>query len=834
MTFPAFGAAGTRSSASSGTTSTPALPSGITAGQCLIGIVGTKNNATHNWPAGWTKVDQQNSGSSWTVSWAIRIATGSDSAPAVTWTGSVSNFGKVVRYTGTDPVWPIGAFLHNAGTTSPHSTATNTTTRNSSLNLYLDASAANTALTTPSGYTSRVSEGSATGTTHDDLGDKQVANAGTSSGAISTSGAAAAWVEWQIELLSPLIEARAPTIAPTWRRIPLRDFILPNGFATLLGAVAGAASPFAQSDWPLPARAPRRDATWTASFPLSLVGQDQFFGAPGEGPVYAWPLPRTPERKDRTWLWPSASFLQQQAPFGQHDWPLPRGAAYPAANRIWAQSFPLSLIGQDQFFGAPGQGPTYDWSLPRSAAQPPRSWIWAVLPVPGAVSAAPFVQSDWPLPRARDFPGSLRTWLDSFTLSLAGQDQFFGAPGQAPVYDTSLPRSRARQGLIWTWSSLPLLAPVAAAPFAQADWPLPRGRDFPASLRTWLWSQQIAAAAAAQQPFAQFDWGLPRRAPPFDRTSLYGLPPALLIAPFAQRDWPLPRSGARSTITWAQGPIPSLLVPPFVQRDWPAPRGALRLDRAWVQTPTGLLLPVALPFAQHDWDLPRTIAAFDRTWLQRSAFIPAGATPFFQPSWPLPIIAPYPVGSRTFIQWRVPRPLASQRATLRIQVPRRRIAAPIQSDIVVRLPRRRLVAFARRQPLSTAPQRLIAFRFTPNRGAHRVFELEPPIITGAEETPGWDFGKALADGITLTSVVSITISVANESLAADPDPQARVLSDPVIVTSEDTGKPAAQVNVLFGGPGLVPNVDYIGVCLAQTSDGEILPGWWRWKCIQPS
>jgi hypothetical protein len=56
----------------------------------------------------------------------------------------------------------------------------------------------------------------------------------------------------------------------------------------------------------------------------------------------------------------------QQTPFGQDDWPNPRGAAFPIDLRTFLQTFDVQLIGQDTFFGGPGQAPAnLDWPVPK-------------------------------------------------------------------------------------------------------------------------------------------------------------------------------------------------------------------------------------------------------------------------------------------------------------------------------------------------------------------------------------------------------------------------------------------------------------------------------------
>lgn len=194
-----FGAAGTRISASSGTSATPALPAGVQAGYLLIAVVAAKNNITHAWPAGWTKGDQQNSGASFTASWGWRVATGTDSAPAVTWTGSVANCAQTWSLIGVNRITAIGVQGHNAGTTTPHTITGIATSGPNSNVIYIDVTSANTSLTQPTGWSRDIDNGSATGTTHNSTGMEIVGSG--SAGSISVVGAAAVWVMWQIEIM---------------------------------------------------------------------------------------------------------------------------------------------------------------------------------------------------------------------------------------------------------------------------------------------------------------------------------------------------------------------------------------------------------------------------------------------------------------------------------------------------------------------------------------------------------------------------------------------------------------------------------------------------------
>lgn len=201
-----YGAVGTYAASSGATSRNPALPAGVTSQSELWATVGSKNNATHSSATSdWTKVAQQNSGVSWTVSlWRY---TGADATAAssitVTWSGSVASFGRswvMHGRTGTDA---LGTPSVNNGTTSTHSTTAVTTTDLGSRVMYVDASAANTAIAQPTSWTENFDTGSATGATRLAVGGRDFSSSGSSSGNISVTGAAAAWVQWQIELPAP-------------------------------------------------------------------------------------------------------------------------------------------------------------------------------------------------------------------------------------------------------------------------------------------------------------------------------------------------------------------------------------------------------------------------------------------------------------------------------------------------------------------------------------------------------------------------------------------------------------------------------------------------------
>jgi hypothetical protein len=199
--------AGTRVSSSGNTSATPALPASRVNGNLLIAVCGTKNNAEHTTAtAEWNKIDQRDSGTGWTLSLFWKLVDGTDSAPVITWTGSVANFAIQFQYTGGATSNPIGAFLANNGTGSPHTNAGLVATRNASQVIYLGGATANTAYGTSTGWTENADAGSATGATRHVAGRRNATiNTGASSGSISISGATGAWVLYQVELLEPLI-----------------------------------------------------------------------------------------------------------------------------------------------------------------------------------------------------------------------------------------------------------------------------------------------------------------------------------------------------------------------------------------------------------------------------------------------------------------------------------------------------------------------------------------------------------------------------------------------------------------------------------------------------
>jgi len=673
MAVPVFGASGTLGAAASGTSITPALPAGITAGMLLIGVVCSKNNGTHTWPAGWNKVSQTNSGTLWTQSWAWRIATGSDSAPAVSWTGSVANQGQVWRYSGTDLTNPIGATsVSSTGTTSPHSSASITTTRDNSLAIYIDTASINTALTTPGGYASNVSNGSGTSVSHLDSGSKTVAANGTATGAISTAGGAAAWVELQIELLGPA------SLPP---------------FPTTANAAPGTKQSTDRMQFPiLHLRANNLD-TWLWSYNLNLIAKDNL------SLRHFYSVPRAPYRIDQqnTWLWqynpnligqdqfPPGEVLTDRPPplawyrdwsqnllqstlsipvvvgplgilFNQYDWPLPRAAPQPALS--WTWSYNLNLIGRDNF------SLRHLWSVPRAYPRLDQTWIeTGVVGFPPL--AVPFNQTEWPVPRPHHRIG--QTWAWSYNLNLIGKDQL----PVGEVYTDRPPllgwyRDWSQNLLQYTLT--PTGGPLGTL-FNQYDWPNPRGplqpdrflaasynlnligqdalvtgkavyelppREYPpnADRRTWTWNYNLNLigqdAMTVGKSFTDlvpraYDYHIQLRSWTWSynltligQDRIYGAPGQV-----PAYDWPNPRDYLRGPPSWAAWYNLNLIgkdLLPQQNFDWPLPKIYAPLLQTWSLSTLLLFPPAAGPLGvlsnQYDWPNPRPyLAGVDlRNW----------------------------------------------------------------------------------------------------------------------------------------------------------------------------------------------------------------------------
>src|SRR5258707_6917760 len=153
----------------------------------------------------------------------------------------------------------------------------------------------------------------------------------------------------------------------------------------------------------------------------------------------------------RTWSPPFAPLLAPlPLPFVITDWPNPRGPVSAIALRTWVDPVKLALIGQDTFFGAPGQPPAnLDWPNPRGPvpAIELRTWPQGFSNVrPPPVVFFPFYNFDWPNPRGPVPSTELRTWVQRAS-GLLVPSRMFGRVFQGQRDRADLTGSRGRGGI---------------------------------------------------------------------------------------------------------------------------------------------------------------------------------------------------------------------------------------------------------------------------------------------------------------------------------------------------------------------------------------------------
>ena len=207
----------------------------------------------------------------------------------------------------------------------------------------------------------------------------------------------------------------------------------------------------------------------------------------------------------------------------------------------------------------------------------------------------------------------------------AGLPQSLG-PNNQKDYPNPAPAQRVRDLL--THIGTPL--PAGATPFAQRDWPNPRGYAQPPSITTQTLNLlEFFPFAAPSAPFVQGDWPLPISRPQqldlktFAYTAIPFMTAQGLIFPNVQTDWPNPPQARRvvDLLSFTRAPNPAPALPsPFFQTDWPNPPQAAR------RSEPDLRFAASTPF-------------------------PAAAKPFSQADWPLaPAGRPYPLDARAFVQ----------------------------------------------------------------------------------------------------------------------------------------------------------------------------------------
>lgn len=233
-----------------------------------------------------------------------------------------------------------------------------------------------------------------------------------------------------------------------------------------------APNPFFPLDFPLPPRQRQGSErnTFLNALNLNLLNKDQFFGAAGQPLTpYDFSIARSTrrpsdssfdhvrlsqlldglaavpfipydwtttsrKRRDQEFDYSRLSQLLDAIPmFAWVDQPVPRRARRPLDDLSFIQPVNLSLVGQDTFFGAPGQPLiNVDFSIPRRT----RQLIITDLYRPGLTLdfvQMPFFNQHDVTPRRRRQVIELLTYLQSVNLELLGKDKFFGVAGQPPT-----------------------------------------------------------------------------------------------------------------------------------------------------------------------------------------------------------------------------------------------------------------------------------------------------------------------------------------------------------------------------------------------------------------
>jgi hypothetical protein len=333
-------------------------------------------------------------------------------------------------------------------------------------------------------------------------------------------------------------------------------------------------APGSQQDWPNPGLGkpyPVVNRGWLGQVPLNLLGQDTFFDGAGRAPVYDWPNPRGaayPSTNRGSVLGLPLHLLVPQGGFFTHEWPNPRGASYPSHLRTHLDPLRLNLLGQDLFFGEPGQGPAYAWPNPGLG----RPYPVALRTLTGHYKLleqpVPFYQTDHPNPSAgRPYPVALRSWLAELKQNLLGQDRLYGTAGEVPSYDWTNPRIGPPYpvGLRgWTVPLNLLIQPAGPGTFFVYDTPLPpAGRAFPVALRGFhdplkllLYGKDVQFGAPGE--VIAYDWPNPSRGAPYPSALRTFLQPVSLLLLGQDRLYGGP--GQVPSYDWPNPGVPRFLV----------------------------------------------------------------------------------------------------------------------------------------------------------------------------------------------------------------------------------------------------------------------------------
>ncbi len=314
-------------------------------------------------------------------------------------------------------------------------------------------------------------------------------------------------------------------------------------------------------------------------------------------------------------------------PFGQDDWPVPKGPQPASTLRTHSDSFKLPLTTVKPPYTE------YNWPNPKGPKPLVLDWT-DTFKRPLAAIAPPVNQYDWPV--TRSVRALQLSWSDSFKLPLTT------VTAPYTEYNWPVPRGPRTTDYFASWSQTPQLVAVAP-PFSATDWPNP-GRGAPQSAQTWTDSFKLSLTTVTP-PYTQYDWPNPR---PYlrsiDLVNFTSSGCSILRGPVYPAtitfDYPNPRGAQRVALFWSDAfklPLTTVRAP-YTQFDWPVPRGARPVVDFGFVKPTDLKIqpPTGKPGALLDWPVPKAAARTVPYW---TASFPLPLTtvrpPYINYDWPV-------------------------------------------------------------------------------------------------------------------------------------------------------------------------------------------------------
>jgi hypothetical protein len=354
----------------------------------------------------------------------------------------------------------------------------------------------------------------------------------------------------------PLLPVEIPN--PRGRAPARQDFLSTTPFQLI--------QPFAQADWPLPQRrAEQPNVGFTGS---SIYGHPPVFPEQLDNPASKKP----PVQGFETTPSLALTFVEELPP-PSLDWALPR------RRTLTRQDFIQPSVQAEENTSpfVPVEFPN-----PRRAPRPTQPQHFRL-----AQEDVPVRPEHIPNPRGRAYPVELRTYLYSNFAVLSDVEEIPVRPQLFP--NPVIAKVRPRPGNLRLYDE--------DYPVRPHEWPVPKGRPFPAHLRSFIYSS-LYIIPPPETPLRPFDWPNPKRRVPrghgstFHNTPLINQPPETPIRPF---DWTNPRvkpyPRIRGFIQFVMPPPQ----PPIREFNWPVPRGRSQAIRRQPQIPPSYMVIGILP-----------------------------------------------------------------------------------------------------------------------------------------------------------------------------------------------------------------------------------------------